>query len=86
MADQAFRTGLAATVVLTLLATGWFLWTGQISVTEAVMAVFLGLPVLFVVVACCLGVWLGYNEHPLAPVTAAEYDWPLKSREDRPPK
>lgn len=86
MADQAFRTGLAATVGLTLVATVTLWWTGHISITVAVMALFLGLPVLFILVACILGIWLGYNEEPLSPVTVTDYEWPLASNDDRPPK
>ncbi len=86
MADRAFRLGLITTVLLAILATATLWWTGVISATVAVMAIFLGLPVVFVVVACFLGVWLGYNEQPLVPVTATEYEWPLGSRDDRPPK
>lgn len=86
MADQAFRTGLAATVGLTLAGTVTLWWTGHITVTVAVMALFLGLPVLFILVACILGIWLGYNKEPLSPVTVTEYEWPLGSNDDGPPK
>lgn len=82
LADQAFRFGLAATVVITVTVTGWLLWLGHITLQLALMTLFLGLPVLFILVACVLGVWLGYNEEPLVRVVEYHHEWPL-DREDQ---
>lgn len=85
LADQAFRFGLAATVVISITATGWLLLAGHIALQGALMALFLGLPVLFILVACVLGVWLGYNEEPLVRVVEDQHEWPLDHGDRDPP-
>jgi len=86
LADQAFRFGLATTVVISIAVTGWVFWLGHITLPHALMAIFLGLPVLFILVACVLGVWLGYNQEPLVRVVEYEHDWPLDHEDRRPPE
>lgn len=84
MADQAFRLGQVTTVIGTVLAIGILHWFEYISLQVAVMAVFLGLPILFIVTSCLLAVWLGYNQEPLVPVVVSEDEWPLQWDEDGP--
>ena len=86
LADQAFRIGLVATVVLTLTTTGTLFWLEHIDLQTALLILFLGLPIIFILVACLLGVWLGYTEEPLVRVEGYEHEWPLDREGDRPPE
>jgi hypothetical protein len=77
LADQAFRFGLTATVVISITIVGGLYGVGRLSLQLALLALFLGLPVLFILVSCVLGVWLGYNQEPLIKVVEYDHEWPL---------
>lgn len=76
MADQAFQFGQVATVTGTVLGIGLLFWLDFISLQVALMALFLGLPVVFIIASCLLGVWLGYNREPLVPVVVTDQQLP----------
>lgn len=60
-ADATFRLGLAAGMVLTLLAIALSFWSGTVSSLHAIVLVVLLVPAAFVLTACLLAVWLGYD-------------------------
>ena len=60
-ADAAFSLGLVAGMVLTLLAIALSFWSGAMSSLHAIVLVILVLPAAFVLTACLLAVWLGYD-------------------------
>ena len=61
-AAEAFTLGMAVAMTSTLAGVGWFLWAGVLTTTGALAAIALGLPIVLLVVACLLSVWLGYDK------------------------
>ncbi|MFC6836743.1 hypothetical protein [Halomarina ordinaria] len=64
-ADAAFRLGLLATTALAFGGVGLLLITGQVDLLAAVLTFVFGLPLLLLVVACLLSIWLGYTKEPV---------------------
>jgi hypothetical protein len=60
-ADAAFTLGLVAGTVLTLLVIALSFWSGAVSPLHAIVLAVLVLPAAFVLTACLLAVWLGYD-------------------------
>ncbi len=63
-ADEAFRLGLAAAAVGALSLLAVLVWVGTVTLLGAAFVALFGLPVLLVVAACVLSVWLGYDKRP----------------------
>ena len=61
-AAEAFTLGIATAAVAALAAVAFLVWAGLLTVTGAVAALVLGVPLFLLVVSCLLSVWLGYNK------------------------
>ncbi|WP_254537022.1 hypothetical protein [Halomarina litorea] len=61
-ADAAFRLGLAVATTGALAALALSVWAGSVTLLGATLFALFGLPVLLVVVASVLSVWLGYDK------------------------
>jgi hypothetical protein len=64
-AAEAFTLGIAIATTTALAGIGVLLWADVLTMTGALAAIALGLPVLLIVVSCLLGVWLGYDRDAL---------------------
>lgn len=81
-ADEAFTLGLAMTAAVGVAGVGVLFWIEAVTPIGALLALFLGLPVVLIVVSCLLGVWLGYNDDALARVVAGSDEPPEPQRQE----
>ena len=61
-AAEAFALGTKTTVIGMLAAISGFVWFDVLTPAAAFAVLLIGLPLVYLLAACLLSVWLGYNK------------------------
>ena len=61
-AAEAFALGIKTTLIGMLATVTGFVWIDVLTLTGAFAILLIGLPPVYLLAACLLSVWLGYNK------------------------